>query len=248
MPLKYYLKANQLTPDPNDYNAVVVSEGAASMKDIVRLIKHRYTKLSESDIQAVLDEFLDAITFWIQENKTINTPMINVTATITGVFNSPQESFDPAKHKVNIRIKPASKMRETARTMKLERISPPSRIPLIEDFYDVASKNYRSSITSLNPVRILGDRLRFDEEDEQQGVFFINAEDQQETPAEMIVDNDPSKLTFMAPDLPDGLYYVEVRNRTSIDELLVGRSAFSLTVGDVPAPIGSDPGDPGNLG
>ena len=62
-----------------------------------------------------------------------------------------------------------------------------------------------------NPGQLTGRRLKFDAEDEAQGVFFI-ANDGTTTRASLIMRNKPAELMFIVPaGLAVGEYTLEVR-------------------------------------
>ncbi|MEQ9437546.1 MAG: DNA-binding domain-containing protein [Cyclobacteriaceae bacterium] len=229
MAIQYYLIDNPLTADPTDYMAVVTTGKSKTLDDLVETIHYKYTKLSESDIKGVLEEFLSAVDFWIREGKSINTPLFNLLPSISGVFYNSDENFDPGKHQLNLNLNPGKQLSKTAQKVTLERVVAPEHSPIITDFLDVASNSRRSQLTPNSPVRIIGDKLKYDNSDAQQGIFFID-ESNQEFKATVIVDNHPRKLTIQSPDLSAGTYQLQVRTNMGGKTLRSSLAGFLLTV------------------
>lgn len=84
-------------------------------------------------------------------------------------------------------------------------------MPVLDSIEDITAGTFDETITPGQPLRIEGDNLKLDTADENQGVFFIETATKNRTKATVFVDNQPKKLTVVAPALPQGEYEVVVR-------------------------------------
>ena len=142
----------------------------------------------------------------------VKTPFAIYRSSIRGVFDSQQDRFDPARHRVLPRIRPGRRLyrvfRERARVAR-QRVVTPSPQPLT--FVDVTTGAEDSLLTPGGPGKVLGHDLAFDAADPNQGVFFV-AGDRSETRAELLIEEQGSKLVFVVPPLAAGDYTLEVRS------------------------------------
>ncbi|MGB4872224.1 MAG: DUF4469 domain-containing protein [Candidatus Promineifilaceae bacterium] len=84
----------------------------------------------------------------------------------------------------------------------------PNGDPFILTFQDPANGN--GSTTPGSGGKIKGHRLKFDDTDTQQGVFFV-AEDGTTVRVNQILSNKPGEVIFIVPTLTAGSYQLEVR-------------------------------------
>jgi len=81
----------------------------------------------------------------------------------------------------------------------------------LQRFTNLKSNEINENFTPGQVASIKGSLLKFDAEDEQQGIFFL-ANDGTEIRVTNVVKNKPSELLFFVPDaLSTGSYQVEVR-------------------------------------
>lgn len=102
----------------------------------------------------------------------------------------------------------------------------------MQEFKDVASSDKNTTLTPGGVGQLSGSRLKFDETDALQGIFFVAANGT-EYKAATLVRHKPAELIFMVPaGLPKGAYSVEVRTIFSGNkEMRTGLLPDTLTVG-----------------
>src|SRR3989337_2724976 len=61
MPIKYILRDNKLTADPNDYRAIVTPTTSADLDAVVDRMLQRGTTVGRADILAVFDNLTEAV-------------------------------------------------------------------------------------------------------------------------------------------------------------------------------------------
>jgi hypothetical protein len=230
MALPYYLVDNPLTPDPNDFRAELELQGCKYLKDIVDRILKNNVGISESELLAVLDQEQKAIKEFLENGYKVDTGMVVIRPTIKGVFHSATEVFTKGKHELRIRITPKSALKAVLDKLTLVKVVGSKATPVIVAFDDMISKTRNSTVTPGKTAKIFGDKLKFDGEDTEQGIFFINNKGVATRVAEY-VETGIKKLIFNIPQgLPKGNYTLEVRTKTSAGGLRTSEPAGPLTV------------------
>jgi len=231
MTINYALFENHLTSDPDDYVALVQSNGSAEMEDVIDRMIEQGSTVVKADILSVLEDYHTAIENMVLEGMNVNTPGANYKATIKGIFNGQADSFDPNRHQVRASVSPGSRFRkaveERGQPAKQEAIRPK---PSLLEFTDLNSDVRNSTLTPGGMGQVVGHRLKFDAEDPAQGIFFVAA-DGSETQATVVGRNKPAELMFLIPDgLLAGDYTLEVRAGFGEDDVRSGALDEPLTV------------------
>lgn len=212
MTINYTLVENHLTEAPDDYVAQVQAIGTAELEDVIERIIDQGSTVTRADIISVLENYHSAVERMVLEGLGVNTPTANFKASVKGVFDGLDDMFDPSRHSVRAVVSAGKRYRkaieERARLVKQETIKPkPS--PL--SFTDTNSGARDTILTPGGMGQVLGHRLKFDPDDENQGVFLVPASGS-ETRVAVVGRNKPSDLMFMVPEgLAPGVYRLDVR-------------------------------------
>jgi hypothetical protein len=231
MSINYALFENHLTSDPDDYRALVQSNGTAELEDVIDRMIEQGSTVVKADILSVLEDYHTAIENMVLEGMSVLTPGANYGASIKGVFNGQADGFDPSRHQVRPTVSPGSRFRkaveERAQPAKQEAVRPK---PNLLEFTDLNSDVRNSTLTPGGMGQVVGHRLKFDAEDAAQGIFFIAA-DGSETEATVVGRNMPAELMFLIPEgLLAGDYTLEVRAGFGDDDVRSGALDAPLTV------------------
>lgn len=212
MPLQYYLMPNVITPDPDDYMAVTTNTRTLTLEDVYDQMTHEGSTVTKAEALAAWEEMTRGIIKLAGDGNSIVTPLVNISASIVGVFTGEDDRFDTARHQVKLRVQPGSRLQEAESTIKTEKVQPKERLPVLLHYEDNTTESKDSVATANGGARITGSLLRFDESDPKQGVFFIDVNKGTETKVSgKLLRNKPGELIFMNPKLPAGAYRVEVR-------------------------------------
>jgi hypothetical protein len=133
---------------------------------------------------------------------------------IKSVFESPLDTFDGNRHKLNINLTKGILLREAERKVKFEKTNNPAPLPQIQEIKDSVSGNVNEKLTTGGVVEVRGYNLKIEGTDDSCGLWFV-AENGAQTKAEVIVENKPSKIIAMIPTLPNGNYQVKVATQYS---------------------------------
>ena len=235
MPIKYALFESHITADPDDYMAMVEISGSADSDDLVQDIIDQGSTVNKPDILAVTAALKLACQRRVEQGQRVNYfGMVEFFPRIKGVFTGPMDSFDEARHRIDIGANPGSELREAVRggatVQKVEALKP-SPNPI--EYRDMGSDTSNDTVTINNIGQLSGSRLKFDPNEADEGLYFV-ADAGGETKVPTVQKNKPAQLVFLVPNLTAGTYHLEVRARmgsgTSARELRIGRLDSVLTV------------------
>ncbi|RKE04405.1 DNA-binding domain-containing protein [Marinifilum flexuosum] len=211
MTVRYGLGLNHLTEDPGDYLAVVTECTTSNAKKIMERMMGKGSTVTKAEGLSVIEEFEYAVVEEVKEGNIVSTDLFRISPSISGVFKDENDSFDPSRHSIKLNISPGPRLQEIISKIELKKVAISTAEPVIEKFVDLKGKAVNESFTPGQMASIQGSFLKFDEEDTNQGVFFIAA-DESETRASDFIKNKPSELMFFVPDeLTSGKFQLEVR-------------------------------------
>ena len=226
MPVFYALVDNPLTPDQTDLRATMKPQKSVSEDELIEMIVLHNTGVTESTARKVLAEYTKALRYFLEKGRRVNTPLLNTNYSISGVFTSDEDSFDPGRHRLNLNLKPGLAIKDVVEQAELRKVEAGTSVPLLSTYFDTETGAKNDILTPNEMGRISGKRLKFDESDPAQGVFLINDKSKAYRVSKF-AECRPSKIIFKVPaNLPIGTYALEVR--TEGDK--VGKLAGALTV------------------
>ena len=233
--LKYCLRENLLTPAPDDYMAQAADVRSYTLDEIIDLMMEKGTTLTRADVAATLQVYGEVVSAIIKDGSAVNTPLMNTSMSISGVFDGANDSFDKKRHTVNLNITAGTLLRDAVTKVKCEKTEGVSTDPYITEVTDIVTGTVNTTLTKGGVVQLVGARLKFDAKDAAQGIFFV-PETGEAVRATVIAENKPARLMAIIPaDLAAGTYYIEVRTKIlegnkSGKTLKTGRFNKALTV------------------
>ena len=236
MALEYYLIPNHLNPDSGTYMAKCRTKGTFTLEDIFDIMTEEGSAINRAEALANFEMLARVTAGLLRQGYAVKTPLANFRPGIGGNYNSEDDAFDPVRHTKKIITSPGARLRRDAGDFPIQKIIPEDHLPEPIYYYDSDSGTKNQLITPGKGARITGAELAFDEEDNSQGVFFVNTENHSVIRIEEeMLRNKPKELIFLNPELPEGTYRLEVRSilkhnsdiRTGIlyDELIVDGAA-----------------------
>lgn len=227
MSIKYYLQPNPITPDPNDQSARVSSNKVHDLNSITDMMLKRGSTVTKADVLAVLDIFIDVVTDEIADGNSVNIPLVNIRPSVTGAFTNVGDSFDPSRHVKRASISPGVVLMNKMRAAKVEKISQPTPAPVLIEFADVNTNLTNSMLTPGNIGRIMGEELKFNPANADEGIFFV---DSANVPTKVVTIDvrTEGRLSFMIPsNLTTGSYRLEVRKAYGTTNVVVRTGSLS---------------------
>ena len=211
--LKYSLRENLLTPAPDDYMAQAADVRSYTLDEIIDLMMEKGTTLTRADVAATLQVYGEVVSAIIKDGSAVNTPLMNTSMSISGVFDGANDAFDKKRHTVNLNITAGTLLRDAVTKVKCEKTEGASTDPYITEVTDIVTGTANTTLTKGGVVQLVGARLKFDAKDTAQGIFFV-PETGEAVRAAVIAENKPARLMAIIPaDLAAGTYYIEVRTK-----------------------------------
>ena len=210
MTIEYTLVENKLNTSEGTYRAMVQPKDTIDLAGIIDRMVRRGNTLMREDAMAVQEAYHDTLLQVLQEGYNVTTPTANYRASIKGVFDGPDDSFDPSRHKLEVRVNPGLAVRPSLEKVPVVKTEHNTPLPHPQVFHDHMSNLDNSVVTPGSGAKIKGYRLKFDQMDPEQGVFFVSASGV-ETRVEQVLSIRPSEVIIILPALPADMYRLEVR-------------------------------------
>lgn len=234
----YKLVESHFLNGEEKFHARVVHIETLYMEDIIDLMNYHGSTVTLADIHAVKEDMVNAITRSVLQGKRVVTPFGTYSLSIKGSFDSPEDTLDPERHEVLASVVPSSEMKAVVNNkVSLSKHRPGLRRPSPRTFKSFDKTGGETALSPGHTARIYGELLRFDPDDEQQGIFLLptgngsllnNAEPVR---VEEVTRSTPSEATFLVPpDLPPGDYILEVRAQVTKNSIRSGQLEQYLTV------------------
>lgn len=230
MALRYGLILNHLTDDPDDYMGLVTDNETITTEQIVEQMIGKGSTVTKAEALSVIEEFNYAVVDSIAKGNNVNTELFKVYPSLSGVFVNEHDVFDKKRHSIRLNLNAGKRLAEAASNIELRKVEVTVPQPVIQRFTDLKTKTINESFSPGQIASLKGALLKFDEEDTNQGVFFIAA-DGAETRVSNVVKNKPSELLFFVPEsLTTGTFQIEVRTIfKNYKSMRVGRFLTDLT-------------------
>lgn len=232
MSIVYSLHKNHLAAAPEgSYRAIVQFKDTVNMDKVLDRMMEREPGITREVAQAAIGLYHSAMYSYVLDGHKVVTPLGVVGVSIKGNFDRQTDSFDGSRHSIEPTISPGTDLRlivhDKAQVQQEEANTP---LPNPVEYRDLPSGQFDSVVTPGRVAEINGYRLKLDEADPTQGIFFIAA-DGSASRASLLVKNSPRQLIFEAPtNLTSGDYTVEVRSSMGNGHVRVGRLPATLTV------------------
>lgn len=211
MALKYGLVLNHLTDDPDDCMAITTDNETVTSDQIVESMIGKGSTVTKAEALSVIEEFEYAVVDAIQNGNNVHTDLFKIYPRISGVFTNADDSYDASRHTIKLNMNPGSRLKDVSSNITVKKVEITSHEPVIQQLIDLKTNVINETFTPGQIASLKGSLLKFDEDSELQGIFFIKS-DNTETKASNVVKNKPSELLFFVPEsLSEGIFQVEVR-------------------------------------
>jgi len=211
--VKYALKDNKLGENTKGYIAVVSSLGTANLDDLIGYIIAEGTGLTRPQAMAYFEKLTQSVEYFVQLGFSVSTPLFRTRASISGTFANKADSFDSARHKINVRTISGIRLNKLETRLPTVKTKFNSLYPFPEALSDVSSETENGKLTIGGVAVLRGSLLKFDPLDVQQGIFFVAADNPaEEIRAEKYSTIRSNEVNFQIPELEPKDYILIVKS------------------------------------
>jgi hypothetical protein len=211
MKIKYYLVANLISSDSNDRRAQVVDYEVITETEIFEYMTREGSSITMAEAKANYEALTGAFDYFLNQGYGFNTEFIKIRPVILGVYQDDNDKFDPTRHAIKYKASLGKRYARAAENVKVEKIAQPSNTPLPTNVEDLASGTVNDILTPEGVATLTGLRLKFNQDDPQQGIFLIDSA-KNEYRVEKILNLTNTKVIFQTPaSLNADEYTLEVR-------------------------------------
>ncbi len=209
--MEYSLNKNYLTQTPDDCVARPSTIGIMSKEDLIQEVSQQGTGITPYETESIFKRLETVIIDCLKKGYAINTPLINITPSVTGVFVNYEDSFDKHRHQLHFKVRSGVLLKRAAEETKMHKVDRKKVIIDIFSFTDHLNVEASDQLQPGSVGQLNGKRLKLDATDENQGIFLI-ADDGTENRVSVYVTNTNGKQIFQVPaDLTAGNYKLELR-------------------------------------
>jgi len=211
MPINYYLRPNTVSSNPEEYIARIFDMGKCDLDKIIKGMLSRGSTVSEADIIAVFNLFFTEIITEVSEGHNVNLPIVSIRPSIKGKFNGIKDVYDSSRHTLRLDFRPSLIFRESVKKVETNKIDRPTKRPMLKKYEDIHSNTINSIITPGGIGQIYGAELKFNIENDDEGIFFV-AMDKTLMKVDFFSQCTKGRLEFSIPkNIVPGNYILEVR-------------------------------------
>jgi hypothetical protein len=223
--LRMYLYDNPMPKDgKRDFIARIISEQSLSIRQVCKMTRQRGgSDITASAMEHAVELFLREMAYNMCDGYSVNLKWFFAAPCFKGTFDSIDDNYDPVRHKLMFEFHQSLRMRREMEHIHVEIVGQASVGPQI---YMVTGKRTGSVDRLLTPSRnavIKGRRIKITGSDPSVGIRFHSQDDPTAVytvSPEDIIDNKPSELMIVTPDLPSGYYKLEIATQYARRQLL----------------------------
>ncbi|MDR3351332.1 MAG: DUF4469 domain-containing protein [Prevotellaceae bacterium] len=231
------LYKNPLTSAADDYSGRTKVEHVYNIDDVSQLAFERGgSGMRPEDMARAVKAFLKEMAYQLCDDNAINLGYFHSRLCVQGIFTSPADTFDPARHKLLFELRQGKLLRDELERVEVAVNGVADTLPFISTVYDYGSDTANELLTPGNSIDLRGHHLRFLPGWETNGIFLLPAAGGDACRLSQVMVNKPKHLVAMLPaHLPSGDYRMEVRTNYAttnkpLKAIKTGRFDALLTV------------------
>ena len=213
-----YLRPNTLTKD-NDRDCIAdVYQHAETQRnaDIAYIIVKERTEFRPETIMNILAMRDKVVTQLLEEGLSVMDGVVQITPRVSGVWENEGAEYDEKIHKRTVDIVPTADLRDVLDAISVKVLGAKETTARITSITDTATGLKDGTITLGDDIIIEGEKLKIDEKDSEQGVFFIRSDNVEFKTTRRLSINKPSQIIARVPkNVGTGAVTVIVRTRYS---------------------------------
>jgi len=195
--VKAYLYINPLTNRSGDYMARVNSERSVNIDEVCEsAVSRGGADISPDIMRYGVKLFLKEMAYLLCDGYSVNTGYFVAGPLIKGIFNNPDESFDPARHHIQFRFKQGEALRKERSSIEVEIMGLADNNRYISEVTDIRTGSANHLLSPGRNLKIRGRRIRVAGDHADAGIYFVNSDTDESMKVELtdLVVNNPSEL------------------------------------------------------
>ena len=213
-----YLRPNTLTKD-NDRDCIadVYSHSPTQRnEDIAALITKERSEFRKETILNILNMRDKAVLDFIRDGLSVMDGVSQISPRVSGVWETENSSYDEKIHKRTVDMVATADLRNALDDITVKVIGAKETTAKITAITDTATGLTDGTITIGDDILIEGEKLKVDEKDAEQGVFFIASDGSEHKTERRLSVNKPSQIIARVPkNIPQGKVQIVVRTKYS---------------------------------
>ena len=211
-----YLRPNTLTKD-NDRDCIAdVHSHAPTQRneDIAALITKERSEFRPETILNILNMRDKAVVGFIQDGLSFMDGVSQISPRVSGVWETENSQYDEKIHKRNVDMIPTSELRNALDSITVKVLGAKETTAKISAVTDTASGLTDGTLTIGDDILVEGEKLKVDEKDPLQGVFFVTKDGGEYKTERRLSLNKPTQILARVPaNVPEGKVTVKVRTK-----------------------------------
>ena len=213
-----YLRPNTLTKD-NDRDCIADVHAHVSTQrneDIADIITKERSEFRKETILSILGLRDKAVKDLIQAGNSFMDGLVQISPRVSGVWETENSAYDERIHKRTVDLIPTADLRTALDAIGVKVLGAKEESARITAITDTATGLHDGTLTIGDDIIIEGDKLKVNEKDAQQGVFFKAADGTEHKTTRRLSVNKPGQIIARVPQaLPAGKVTVIVRTKYS---------------------------------
>ena len=211
-----YLRPNTLTKD-NDRDCIAdVHAHAATQRneDIAEIITKERSEFRKETIMNILNMRDKAVKDLIEQGLSFMDGLVQISPRVSGVWETENSSYDEKIHKRTVDLIPTADLRTALDAIGVKVMGTKEESARITEITDTATGLKDGTLTIGDDIIIEGEKIKVDEKDATQGVFFKAADGTEYKTERRLSVNLPSQIIARVPkEVPEGNVTVIVRTK-----------------------------------
>ena len=211
-----YLRPNTLTKD-NDRDCIADVHAHVSTQhneDIADIITKERSEFRKETILSILGLRDKAVKDLIQAGNSFMDGLVQISPRVSGVWETENSPYDEKIHKRTVDLIPTADLRTALDAIGVKVLGAKETSAKIAAITDTATGLTDGTITIGDDILIEGEKLKVDEKDPLQGVFFVTEDGGEYKTERRLSVNKPSQIIARVPkEVPAGAVTVIVRTK-----------------------------------
>ena len=210
--IRYSLAKNTLNKIAAEYIATVKQSQKTGLGEILDYMTAEGSGLTRPQALAYFEKLMQAFEYFIEERGGLSIPMFQIRTTITGVFSHKDDTFDPDRHQIHLRISPGVRLQKLQNRLTVKKEKRPEIIPIPVLLMDTNSQSINGQVSPGGIAMLQGRKLKLDPGDPRQGIFFIPENNPTtQIRVDIYAQIKAIEILFLIPQLQPGNYQVIVQ-------------------------------------